>query len=169
MSGLYVRWGVVAIVAVLLGLLAYGHYARNVATLTPEEVLAQRPHGVVRVTGLVRGGTLKGNLAAGRVRFTLAGQRQTLPVQYQGPRQENLRELKTLVVVGRWDRAARIFRAHDIASVSNYGFVLGAYLVSLVPLAFFLFAMERKAGLLYKEIKDSKLYEPEWSDDVVAR
>ena len=169
MSVLYVRWGAVAVVAVLLVLLAYRHYERNVASLTPEDVLAQRPDRVVRMTGLVRGGTLRGDLAVGRVRFDLAGQRETLSVQYNGPSQENLRELKTLVVVGQWDPATRIFQAHDIASVSNYGFVFGAYLVGLLPLAFFLFAMERKVGLLHNEIKGSKLYEPEWQDDVVTR
>jgi hypothetical protein len=149
--------------------MAYRHYERNVASLTPEEVLTERPDHVVRMTGLVRGGTLRGNPAVGRARFELAGQRETLSVRYAGPSQENLRELKTLVVVGRWDPAARIFRAHDIATVSNYGFVLGAYLVGLVPLACFLFAMERKVGLLYKEIKESKLYEPDWPNDVVTR
>ena len=169
MTGLHLRWGTLLAVAVIIAVLAFQNYERTLANVMPEDVWAGHPNGVVRVLGMVRGGTLTGDPASGRRRFDLAGPREILPVRYEGPPPENLRELKTLVVVGRWDPAARVFQAHDIAPVTNYGFVVGAYLVSLVPLALFLFAMERKVGLLYEEIKQSKLYEPEAVGDVDPR
>ncbi len=164
MTGFYLRWGGLLVVAAILAFLVARNYERNLANLTPEDLLADPPSRAVRVLGLVRGGTLTGDQASGRLRFDLSGTRETLTVQYDGPPMENLRELKTLVVVGRWDPSARTFRAHDIALVTNYGFVVGAYLVGLVPLALFLFTMERKVGLLHHEIKQSKLYEPEMMD-----
>jgi hypothetical protein len=108
---------------------------------------------------------LTGDAAAGHARFDLAGAQDTLPVQYDGPPPDNLRELKTLVVIGRWDPASAVFLAHDIALVTNYGFVVGR---TWFPLAF-PFGMERRVTLLYREIKESRLYEPEKSDDVDPR
>jgi cytochrome c-type biogenesis protein CcmE len=164
MTGFYVRWGGLLIVAAVLALLVARNYERNLATLSPEDLLADPPSHVIRVSGLVRGGTLTGDPAAGRLRFDLSGARETLAVQYDGPPTENLRELKTLVVVGRWDSTSRRFLANDLALVTNYGFVVSAYLVGLGPLALLLFTMERKVGLLHQEIKESKLYEPETMD-----
>jgi hypothetical protein len=41
--------------------------------------------------------------------------------------------------------------------------------VGFLPLAFFLFGMERRVTLLYREIKESRLYEPEKGNDVDPR
>lgn len=161
MKGFYIRWGALLGAAVILAVLALHYYTRHLASLTPEEVMARAPSGVVRVLGMVRGGTLTGSPETGRARFELESPPETLTVQYDGPPPENLRELKTLIVIGQWDPAARTFLARDIALVPNYGFVVGAYLAGMVPLAFFLFTMERKVGLLYRQIKQSKRYEAE--------
>jgi len=159
---LYLQWTVITIAAALVAMAAARYYERHLITVTPEAVLegAAGP-GAVRVQGQVAAGTLEGNPEAGRATFHLSGEGAGLRVQYDGPPPENLRELKTLVVVGRWDSDANVFRAHDVALVTNHGFVVGAYLAGFLPIAVFLFAMERRVRALYAEMKRAKLYEPE--------
>lgn len=161
MTSFYVRWGGVLIVALVLSGLTYNHYQHNLATWSPHQVKAQSPGAEVRVRGMVRGGTLAGPVAAGEATFELVESDTAIPVHYQGPPPENLRELKTLILIGTWNPSDNIFEARDIGLVTNYGFVVGAYLIGLIPLAVFLFAMSRRVGLLYEEIKTSKLYEEE--------
>lgn len=162
MTRLYLQWTVIIIALVIVTMAAARYYDRHLTTVTPEAILeGTAGSGVVRVQGLVAAGTLEGDPSSGQVGFHLQGERHELPVQYNGPPPENLRELKTLVVVGRWDPAARVLSAHDLALVANYGFVVGAYLAGFLPLAVFVFAMERRVRLLYAEIKHTKLYEPE--------
>ena len=119
------------------------------------------PSHEIRVRGLVRAGTLQGNVAGGEAEFELTEGDASIPVQYQGPPPDNLRELKTLVLIGKWNPTTNIFEARDIGLVTNYGFVISAYLIGLIPLAIFLFAMSRRVSLLYEEIKESKLYQEE--------
>lgn len=162
MTRLYLQWTVVTIAAALVAIAAARYYERQLTTVTPEAVLGSTAGpGVVRVQGQVAAGSLEGDPTAGRASFHLSGESAGLPVQYEGPPPENLRELKTLVVVGRWDPDAGVFRGHDVALVTNYGFVVGAYLAGFLPIALFLFAMERRVRALYAEIKRAKLYEPE--------
>jgi cytochrome c-type biogenesis protein CcmE len=160
---LYVQWTVITIAATIVVVAVVRYYERHLTTVTPDAVLAGavEPGGVVRVQGQVAGGTLTGDLGTGQATFQFRGERAELPVQYIGPPPENLRELKTLVVVGRWDSEAGVFLAQDLALATNYGFVVGAYLAGFFPLAVFVFAMERRVRLLYAEIKHAKLYEPE--------
>ena len=160
MTNLYLRWGGVLIVAIVLIVLTYNHYRDNLASLVPQQVKQEAPTGDVRVLGMVQGGTLK-TRDAGEATFTLLGKQTTLPVHYQGPPPDNLRELKILVLIGTWNAATQVFEARDIGIVPNYGFIAGAYLLGLVPLALFLFAMTRRVHFLYDEIKASKLYEEE--------
>jgi cytochrome c-type biogenesis protein CcmE len=170
MTRLYVQWTVVALAATAIAFSALRYYNGNLLTVTPEAVLsggAERT--LVRVQGLVQGGTLTGNVSAGQAGFRLIGDRDAVQVEYNGPSPENLRELKTLVVIGRWDPEQRVLLAQDLALLPNYGFVVGAYLVALLPLALFLFLMERRVRLLYAEIKQAKLYEPEPVAHVDAR
>ena len=161
MTSLYVRWGALLLVALIIGALTYAHYQQNLATLSPGQVNAQKPSGQIRLLGMVRGGTLQGDVAAGNATFELTENEATIPVHYQGPPPDNLRELKTLILIGTWNPADNIFEARDIGIVTNYGFVVSAYLIGLIPLAIFLFAMSRRVGLLYEEIKASKLYQEE--------
>ena len=169
MTGLYLRWSAIVIAAVVIAALTFQDFEQHLTSLTPEDVVSLQPTRVVRVIGLVKGGTLRGDLESGHANFELAGQQDTLPVQYDGPPPENLRELKTLVVIGAWDPASGTFLAHDLALVTNYGYVVGAYLIGLLPLALFLLGMERKVALLYRKIKESKLYEPETPHHVDTR
>ncbi len=159
---LYVQWTVITIAAALVAVAAARYYDRHLTTVTPEAVVANAAGpSVVRVQGQVAAGTLEGDPAAGRATFRLSGEGAGLPIQYEGPPPENLRELKTLVIIGQWDADAGVFRAHDVALVTNYGFVVGAYLAGFLPIAVFLFAMERRVRRLYAEIRQTKLYEPE--------
>ena len=160
MRNLYLRWGSVLIVAIAFIVLTYQHYRDNLSSLVPQQVKQEVPTGDVRVLGMVQGGTLT-PLKAGEATFTLLGKQATLPVHYQGPPPDNLRELKILVLIGTWNATAQVFEARDIGIVPNYGFIAGAYLLGLLPLAVFLFAMSRRVHFLYDEIKASKLYEEE--------
>ena len=167
MTSFYVRWSGVLIVALALSVFTGTHYQQNLATWSPSQVKAQTPLSEVRVLGMVQGGTLAGRVEAGEATFELIEgdaslpEQTGIPVQYHGPPPDNLRELKMLILIGKWNPSDNIFEARDIGLVTNYGFVVGAYLIGLIPLALFLFTMSRRVGLLYQEIKASKLYEEE--------
>lgn len=160
MTNLYIRWGGVCIVAIVFIVLTYNHYRDNLASLVPQQVRQEAPKGDIRVLGMVQGGTLE-TRGAGEATFALLGEHASLQVQYEGPPPDNLRELKILVLIGTWNAATQVFEARDIGIVPNYGFIAGAYLLGLLPLALLLFAMNRRVHFLYDEIKASKLYEEE--------
>ncbi|MFZ5861506.1 MAG: cytochrome c maturation protein CcmE [Nitrospirota bacterium] len=170
MTRLYVQWLVLSLAAALVAVAASRYYTRHLLTIPPEAVASGAAGAdLVRVQGLVEGGTLTGDPASGHAAFRLGGDHDALQVEYNGPPPENLRELKTLVVIGRWDQERRVFSAHDLGLIPNYGFVVSAYLIALIPLALFIFFMERRVRLLYREIKDAKMYEPEPTAHVDAR
>ena len=160
MTNLSIRWGGLLVVAIVLIVLTYHHYQDNIASLVPQQVRKEAPAGEIRVLGMVQGRTLK-TREAGEATFTLLGKSATLPVHYQGPPPDNLRELKILILIGTWNASTQVFEAREIGIVPNYGFIAGAYLLGLLPLALFLFAMTRRVNFLYEEIKASKLYEEE--------
>lgn len=160
MKGLYVRWAGLVLVGVWIIAVGANRYYRDVRPLTPEQVLKNHFPGPVRMLGMVEAGSLRKDAASAQTEFSLVENGQRISVVYQGNDTDNLRELKTLVVVGSWDEATRRFVARDIDLIPNYGFILAAYLV-LIPMALFLFMMERRVRLLYNEIKNSKMYESE--------
>jgi len=160
MKGFYIRWGGLILVGLWIVAVGTQRYNRDVRPLTPEEVLKNHSPGPVRMLGMVDAGSLRKDTATSQILFSITENGQRIPVVYQGKDTDNLRELKTLVLVGGWDDASQRFVAQDIALIPNYGFIIAAYLV-MVPLALFLFMMERRVRLLYNEIKQSKLYEPE--------
>lgn len=157
MTNLYIRWGGVCIVAIVLIVLTYDHYRDNLASLAPQQVKQEAPKGDIRVLGMVQGGTLE-TRGVGKATFALLGESASFQVQYEGPPPDNLRELKILILIGTWNAATQVFEARDIGIVPNYGFIAGAYLLGLLPLALLLFAMNRRVHVLYEEIKASKLY-----------
>ncbi len=162
--GLYLRWGVVVLAVLIIVSLSARRYDREVRPISPETVLSSSPSGPVRVMGRVAGGSLskseprpEGTLEAA---FSLTSENGQVSVLYDGEEPDNLRELKTLVVVGKWDAEAQQLLSSQIDLIPNFGFVIAAYL-NLIPLFLFLFIMERKVGLLYNEIKDTRDYESE--------
>ena len=178
MRGLYLRWAGIIGIALVIAWLAAQHYDRAVKTITPGQLLQTRPVGTVRVIGLVQAGSLRvtpqeetttppHTPAMILADFELADQQERLPVHYDGPADDNLRELKTLVVVGHLTPdgpdgpAGRRFEAHEFDLLPNYGFITAAYLLALIPMGLFLFGMERRVALLYTVIKETTTYQPE--------
>jgi len=195
MKGFYLRWAGIISVALVLAWLAAQHYDRDVRTVIPEQLLEARSEGTVRVIGMVQAGgltivpqeasTTPSDTSPGAIspntippktipmilaEFELAGRQAHLLVHYDGPADDNLRELKTLVVVGHLDSAGAAgsggsetqrFEAHALDLLPNYGFITAAYLLALIPLALFLFGMERRVTILYTVIKDTTAYQPE--------
>jgi len=160
MKGFYFRWAGLLLVGAVITCLAAQHYVQAVRPLVPAQVLSGHPAGPVRMLGMVEAGSLTKEAETNVVSFSLTHNGQRIPVVYQGNDPDNLRELKTLVVVGEWDETTGHYMAHEIDLVPNYGFITAAYLV-MIPMALFLFLMERRVRLLYNEIKSSKIYESE--------
>lgn len=162
MTGLYTRWALILGAILLLAILTYQHYQQNLSTVSIETLLNNPPDlQPVRVQGMVKSGTLKGDVEEGQATFEIMNGTASVFVEYQGPPQENIRELKTLVFIGHWDNEAQIFKAQDTALMNNFGFVAAAYLISIIALGWMVFAMSQRVMVLFKEIKESKLYEPE--------
>lgn len=162
MTGFYTRWAMILGAILLLAILTYQHYQHHLSTV-PVRTLLANPPGTqpVRVQGMVKSGTLKGDMEQGQASFELEDDSASIVVEYQGPPLENIRELKTLVLIGRWDPQAHIFKAQDTALIHNFGFVAAAYLISVIVLGGVVFAMNQRVMVLFREIKESKLYEPE--------
>ena len=160
MRGFYLRWGGLLLVGLWIVAVGAQYYYREVRPLTLDQLLKAPSAGPVRLLGMVEAGSLAKEADSTQVRFSLTGDGHRIPVLYQGNDPDTLRELKTLVVVGVWDDAGRRFLADQLALVPNYGFITAAYLV-MVPLALFIFLMERRVRLLYNKIKGSKIYESE--------
>jgi cytochrome c-type biogenesis protein CcmE len=161
MKGFYIRWVGILLMGIAIACFGFLRYQREVTNLSPEKLLQEEPTQIVRVLGTVRPGTLVQGVSPGEARFELAGPTHRLSVHYTGPEDDNLRELKTLVVVGHWNAGSGEFRAEELAVVPNYGFIVAAYTVSIIPIGLFLFIMERRVRLLYAEIKGATIYEPE--------
>jgi len=171
MTSFYTRWAALIVIALILSGLTYQHYQQNLASVTPEWIV-QNSSSIapsIRLEGMVKSGSLSGNLQEGQAEFHLLGDSTKVTVHYKGSPPENLRELKTLIVVGSWDPAQQVFRAHEIALVINYGFVISAYLVAIIPLILLVFSMSRKVTSLFQVIKESKLYEPQTESHVDSR
>lgn len=161
MKWFYIRWGLVLLAGTSILLLGVLHYERELKTISPGRLKSEPAGRAARVRGMVLPGTLNYDPASHRAEFQLSAEGASIPVRYSGEAPENLRELKILVVVGRWDPASESLEAGEITLVPNFGFVAAAYLIGLVPMGLFLFRMERKVALLYREIRNLKIYEPE--------
>lgn len=165
MKSFYIRWAALLALTLVIGGFGAGRYLQEVKALTPGEVLRSQPSGTVRVLGTVQAGSLvregfESEGASGTARFSV-GADSGLAVVYRGVKPDNLRELKTLVLRGRWDPDSKQFQADKISVVPNYRFVTAAYLVAILPLGIFLFLMERGVRKLFFEIKETTVYEPE--------
>lgn len=168
MRRLYIRWVAITAAALAVAILGELRYEKEVTTITPEQLLTEQPSGTVRVLGWIKPDSLsapQGNPPSfTAATFDLMGEEKEIAVRYEGEAAENLRELKKIVVIGRWDPTAGEFSAHETANLPNYGYVASAYLLVLIPLGLFLFRMERRVELLYTEIRTAKAYEPEVND-----
>jgi cytochrome c-type biogenesis protein CcmE len=158
---IYFRWAIVLIILGMISIFGTLRYEKEVAAFSTESLLRERPNQVVRVRGTVVPGTLiKGESES---TFDIEEEKTKMSARYIGQEDDNLRELKLLVLEGIFDSGKMQFSAEKILPNPHYGFVLAAYLISIVPLVFFLFGMERKMILLSILIKEEKGYQPEGS------
>ncbi len=162
MTGFYARWGLMVGGMILLAMITFQQYQRDLSTLSLAAALHSTASSEpVRIQGMVKSGTLSGAVEQGQATFELVNGPTTLPVEYAGPPLENIRELKTMVLIGHLDQATKTFKATDTALINNFGFVAAAYLITVLVLGWAAFAMGQRVMVLFKEIKDEKLYEPE--------
>ena len=161
MTLFYIRWGVVLLVTFVIAFLGFQRYQKDVASLTPDQLLQNPSPDKIRVLGIIQGGSLTRENDSIRAFFRLQGEDKTLPVRYHGQDTDTLRDLKVVVVTGHLNAGTEEFDGEAISLIPNYSFVAAAYLLGILPTMFFLFLMERKLRLLYMEVKEAKLYEPE--------
>jgi cytochrome c-type biogenesis protein CcmE len=162
MTGLYARWAIMFGGILLLAIMTFQQYQRDLSTISLATVLnSPTSSEPVRIQGMVKSGTLSGDVEEGKATFELIDGPTTLPVEYAGPPLENIRELKTMVLIGQLDPATKTFKAKDTALINNFGFVAAAYLLTVISICWALFAMSQRVMVLFKEIKEEKLYEPE--------
>jgi len=158
---LYLRWGVMLLVLCLILVGGVARYYRDVSALSPEQLMRQRPEGLVRVMGRVKAGTLNQSHEGSTFELTgTEGGVTSILVRHQGKPYENMRALKVLVIEGEWDTGRMALSALNFRPLPNYGFVTAAYLLSMIPLVLFLFHMERSILLLSILIKEEKGYQP---------
>jgi len=149
---------------VILGVICFlgiARYNRDVRTISPKTLVTQGLDSAVRLMGMIDAASLKGGSEGQAFRFTLSQDGTKVPVIFSGDDADTLRELKTVVVVGRWHADKGEFEGKEIALTPNYGFITSAYVLSLIPLILFLFYMERRVALLYVMIKEEKAYQAE--------
>jgi len=158
---LYLRWGVLVGIFAVIGFLAISRYNRDVRTISPKVLLSESPSEQTRLMGMIEAGSLKGGSEGMPFRFSLSSEGAKTPVVFLGDDAESLRDLKTIVVIGRWHADKGLFEANKIALTPNYGFITSAYVFTLIPLILFLFNMERRVALLYVMIKKEKVYQAE--------
>lgn len=160
-KGLYLRWSILIVVFSVIGFLAISRYDREVRTISPKVLLSESPNTEKRLMGMIDAGSLKGGSDGMPFRFSLSSEGAKAPVVFSGDDRESLRDLKTIVVIGRWQADKGVFEAGEIALTPNYGFITSAYVFSLIPLILLVFSMERRVALLYVMIKDEKVYQAE--------
>ena len=164
MTLFYIRWGAVLLVTLIIAFLGFQRYQKDVAGLTPDQLLQNPSQDKVRVIGIIQGGSLIKTDDKNRAFFLLQGEDKTLPVQYHGQDTDTLRDLKVVVITGRFYAGTGEFEGEAVSLIPNYGFVAAAYILGIIPALIFLFLMERKLRLLYMEVKEARLYEPEVMD-----
>ncbi len=158
---IYIRWVAVVILLAVIAVLAVFRYNREVSAIPLEALLQKKPDGMVRLLGRVVAGTLVRKDTVATFNLSGEGKVEKISVLYIGKPDDNLRELKELVLVGFFDPDKMEFTAQRIAPIPNMGFVVSAYLLSIIPLIFFLFNMERNLILLSILIKEERPYQPE--------
>ena len=129
-----------------------------------DQILQNPSPNKVRVVGIIQGGSLIKTDDKNRAFFLLQGNDKTLPVRYHGQDTDTLRDLKVVVITGRFYAGTGEFEGEAVSLIPNYGFVAAAYILGIIPALLFLFLMERKLRLLYMEVKEARLYEPEVMD-----
>ena len=162
MTAFYTRWAIIVGGLLLLAMMTFQQYQHDLSTTSLVNLITSPGTSEpVRIQGMVKSGTLSGETDQGQATFELVDGPTTVVVIYDGPPLENIRELKTMVFIGQFDTDTKTFKAKDTALINNFGFVTAAYLLTVLSMCWALFAMSQRVMVLFKEIKDEKLYEPE--------
>ncbi len=161
MKNLYLRWIGILFLGIVMILAARQRYLAEVAAITPDQLEQSASSASIRFLGRIEPGSLKIDPEKHQASFDLSWNEKHLPVSYTGDDLDSLREFKIIVLVGSWNPATQHFESRKLALTPNYGFITAAYLAGLIPLALFLFYMERRVVLLYDIIKQEKIYQPE--------
>lgn len=162
MNSFYIRWSVLFLIFGGIACMGVIRYNREVKTLSPKDLLTSKSASDLRLMGMIEAGSFVRASGSEPFRFNLSEEGEKVAVIFSGEDvDETLRDLKTIVVIGNWDSESSLFSGSALALIPNYGFISGAYLLSLVPLAFFLFFMERRVAILYVMIKEEKMYQVE--------
>lgn len=156
---LSIRWIAILIVGSVIVLLGIRRYQNEVSAVSVATFAGAPSDGLVRVVGRIAAGSV--TLGKEGQLFDLAGEKAAIRVRYIGPENDDIRDLKMLVMIGRWDADGQVLVAERTALAPRIEFVVAAYFVGLAPLALFLFRMERKVEQLYTEIKEEVIYMPE--------
>jgi cytochrome c-type biogenesis protein CcmE len=157
----YLRWSGILALGIILVLAAVQRYRTEVSVISPDQLRTESSSIPVRIQGRIEPGSLKIDPDGHQALFDLSGQKKRMPIHYSGDDIDNLREFKIIVLIGSWEPAIGRFESKKMALTPNYGFIASAYLIGLIPLAFFIFNMERKVVLLYDTIKQEKIYQSE--------
>ena len=104
MTWFYTRWAIMVGGLILLAIMTYNNYQRDLSTISLATLSTSAPTTeTVRIQGMVKSGTLSGTMEQGQATFELIDGPTTLAVEYAGPPLENIRELKTMVLIGHLD------------------------------------------------------------------
>ena len=114
MISFYIRWVVVLLVTFVIAFLGFQRYQRDVASLTPDQILQDPSPNKVRVVGIIQGGSLTREDESNRAFFLLQGEDKTLPVRYQGHDTDTLRDLKIVVITGHLNSGTAEFDGEAI-------------------------------------------------------
>ncbi len=153
------RLGVIVATAVVIMALSVYRYNREVRTTAPGQLVYYPSTFGVRVLGIIEAGSILRTPT--ELFFDLSKEGGRVRVRYIGEKTDDLRDLKTIVVVGNWDKTENELIGTQIALDPHYGFVAAAYAIAFGALAVFLFTMEREKAALYLQIKQEQIYQPE--------
>lgn len=95
------------------GFLLFKETGRNMTYYYEVDEIQAPPAHRVKISGIVRAGTLVKDPAEKRIRFIISGQRQSYPVEYSGALPDIFREGIQVVVTGRFDTEG-VFHASEL-------------------------------------------------------
>ena len=77
MTGFYLRWAGMIVIAIILAVLTARHYEQNLASLSPKAVVLNGDsQATLRIQGMVKSGSLTGKPEEGHAEFDLLGSPQ---------------------------------------------------------------------------------------------
>src|SRR4030066_332714 len=91
MTSFYIRWGVVLLVTSVIAFLGFQRYQKDVACLTPDQVLQNPSPNKSRVVGIIQGGSQTREDERNRAFFPLPDGTKTSFIVYRSERGQTIR------------------------------------------------------------------------------